>query len=132
MNVRRYILAVAGVFAFVLGFDMIFHGQILLGLYEQTASLWRPESDHNMAFMIAEWVVFSAVVVFIFSNKPGDNKGVKEGAFFGLMIGLLIGSIQIGTYCYMPIPMALTVGWVVGSVFKGIGAGVVASLLYKK
>ncbi len=130
MNTKRCILATIAVFVFVFVSDFLIHGQLLKDIYEQTAHLWRPQSEHNMAFMLASQILFSLVITVIFSRHY-EAKGIGEGFRFGLLIGLLLGTIQLGTYCYMPIPLSLTLSWVAASLVKGLGSGLALALTYK-
>jgi len=131
MKLGRLLLPIIAVFIFIFAFDFLVHGYLLKGLYKETASLWRPEGDHKMAFIFASELLFAIMASYIFTLNF-EGKGIGEGVRYGLLIGLLVGAIQIGTYCYMPIPLALTVAWFAGEVLRGLGAGVVLSLTYKK
>lgn len=130
MNSKRYLIASVCVFIFVFIFDFIFHGMLLKGMYEATASVWRPEMDHNMIWMLIRQIVFSLVITYIFTMNY-EGRGTGEGCRFGFWMGALVGSMQIGTYCYLPIPFMLMVWWVVGSVLTGIGIGLVCSWTYR-
>lgn len=131
MNVKRYVIAVIAVFIFVFLYEYLLHGMLLTDLYEQTKNLWRPENEHNMAFIIASQLGFAIMMTYIFTCNY-EAKGIGEGVRYGLYIGLLLGAIDLGTYCYMPIPLTLTLSWVGGSIVKGLGSGVVLALTYKK
>ena len=131
MNTKRLTLSFVAVFVFVFLYDFAVHGQLLTELYEQTSNLWRPKGEHKMEFIFASQVLFSAMIAYIFTRNH-ENKGIRESVRFGLMIGLLIGATQIGTYCYMPIPLALTLSWTVAEIVKGLGAGIVLALVYKE
>ena len=74
---------------------------------------------------------FSAVLAYIFTLHY-EGKGIGEGVRFGLYIGMLLGSIEIGKYGYMPIPMVLMLSWVLAALLIGLGSGVVLSLVYKR
>jgi hypothetical protein len=51
MNTKRFIIASGFVFLFVFVYEWIFHGVILKEIYQQTANLWRPESDMEFYFI---------------------------------------------------------------------------------
>jgi len=131
MNTKRYILSAIAVFVAVFLFDFLVHGMLLKDLYTQTASLWRPEAEHKMIFMFMSQLAFAVILTFIFTRNYED-KGLGEGLRFGLYMGLLLATIDLGTYCYMPIPLALTLSWVAASIGRGIIAGIVLSLVYKR
>ena len=130
MNKKRYVISLFVVFVFVFLYEFLVHWFLLKDIYTQTAQLWRPEEEMNMLFMFMSQLGFSAVIAYIFTLHY-EGKGVGEGIRFGLCMGLLLGSIDIATYAYMPIPMVLTLSWVLASLLKGLGSGVVLSLVYK-
>lgn len=130
MNTKRCLISVVAVFAFVALYEWLVHGVLLMGMYEQTADIWRPKGEENMAFIFLSQILFSVMIAFIFTRNY-EGKGIGEGVRFGSYMGLLLASIQVGTYCYLPIPLALTLAWVVAEVLKGIGSGVVLSFTYK-
>jgi len=131
MNKQRYVISLFVVFVFVSLYEFLVHGFLLKGIYTQTAALWRPEGEGNMLFIFASQFGFSAVLAYIFTLNY-EGKGIGEVVRFGLYIGMLLGSIVIGTYCYMPIPMVLMLSWVLASLLKGLGSGVILSLVYKR
>ena len=131
MNKKRYVISLFVVFVFVFLYEFLVHWFLLKDVYTQTAQLWRPEEEMNMFFMFISQLGFSAVIAYIFTLHYED-KGIGEGIRFGLCMGLLLGSIDIATYAYMPIPMVLTLSWVLASLLKGLGSGVVVSLVYKR
>ena len=131
MNKQRYAISVLVAFVFIFLYEFLVHGKLLMDLYTQTKELWRPEGEGNMLFLFASQLGFAAVAAYIFTLHY-EGKGVGEGVRFGLCIGMLVGSIEIGTYCYMPIPMVLMLSWVLASLVKGLGTGVVLSLVYKR
>ncbi len=127
---QRIALASVVVFVFVFLFEFLFHGILLKGMYEATAELWRPEEEHEMIYLFLSQLWFAIMVVVIFSRNC-EGKGVGEGVRYGILIGLLMAAPQLATYCYLPMPLSLTLSWVVASALKGLGAGIVASLVYR-
>lgn len=131
MNKQRYVVSVLVTFVFVFLYDFLVHGFLLGDFYKQTAQLWRTEEEYKMPVMLLSEFCFSAVLAFIFTRNY-EGKGIGEGIRFGLCIGLLLGTIEIGKYSYMPIPMMLMLSWVLAALFTGLGAGVILSLVYKR
>jgi len=131
MNKKRYIISLFVVFVFVFLYEFLVHWFLLKDIYTQTSQLWRPEGEMNMFFMFMSQLGFSVVIAYIFTLHY-EGKGIGEGIRFGLCMGLLLGSIDIATYAYMPIPMMLTLSWVLASLLKGLGSGVILSLVYKR
>lgn len=131
MNKQRYVISLFVVFVFVFLYEFLVHGFLLKDIYTKTAALWRPEEEYKMLFMLMSQLGFSAVLTYIFTLHY-EGKGVGEGVRFGLYIGMLLGSIEIGKYGYMPIPLVLMLSWVLASLLIGLGSGVVLSLVYKR
>ncbi|MEM7618192.1 MAG: hypothetical protein AAF244_02295 [Pseudomonadota bacterium] len=133
MNCKRYALSVIAGFIFVFVFEYMLHGNLLMGLYEQTSNLWRSTEEMEKYAPFMGLVQFLTVVIlaFIFTCNF-ENKGVTEGARFGLLIGLLFGVGMIGMYAYMPIPMALAVAWFIGTLIEMTALGIVFSLTCKE
>ncbi len=49
-----------------------------------------------------------------------------------MCVGVLLGTIEIGKYSYMPVPMMLMLSWVLAALLIGLGSGVILSLVYKR
>lgn len=129
MNCKRCAMAALAALVFVFLYDMFVHGYLMMDLYNETAHVWRPMEEHKMSFIFLSELAYSGMAAYIFTLKYEDG-GVPEGLRFGLLIGCLVGSIQIGTQAYLPIPLSITISWVVQEVIRGIGTGIVLSLIY--
>jgi len=129
MNMKRFMLAFVATFIFVFLFEGLWHGVLMTPLYEATEEVWRPPAESSMAFLTLSQLLYSLLIAYIFTRNYQAN-GIAEGLRFGLLMGLLVGSIQLGTYSYLPIPLSITLLWVLAEVLKGIGAGVILSLTY--
>ncbi len=130
MNIKRYVLAFIGVFFTVFIWDFLIHGVLLMQVYEHTQHLWRTQEESNMLFMFLSQVIFSLVFVFIYTKHSRAGDSGESGASFGLRIGLLLSAIELGKYCYMPVPFALVAVWISSQAIKGILAGVVTAKIY--
>lgn len=126
MKIKQFILSAVGVFVFVFLYDFVVHGILLKELYIKTSSVWRSESEQLMIFMFISQICFSAVMALLYFCCD------RKTPSLGIMIGLLLGSIQIGTYAYMPIPLTLTIYWVIAAILKGTGAGLILSISSQK
>jgi hypothetical protein len=119
------------VFFFVFGF--LWHGVLLMGLYKQTSSVWRPEAEMSQYFLTANLLQLALALVFTFIfTRNYEGKGVGEGFCFGTFMGLFMGVLQVGSYPYLPIPFILAALWFFGSLLNGMIGGVVISLVYKE
>ncbi len=130
MNMTRYLLAVIAVFIAVFVLEYLVHGVLLMGMYQETVHLWRPQEEANMMWMFLSQLAYAAVLVFIYTRHY-EARGLGEGVRYGWLIGLLLLTLEIGKYVYMPIPEALWVAWMVAALVKGLVSGSVAGLVYK-
>jgi hypothetical protein len=130
MNIKRYAIATIAAFAFVFVFEMLWHGFLMKGMYDATASVWRPESEHHMTFIFVSQFLFAAVLTFIYT-AVGHHLSCKRGIAFGFFAGLLLAAVDLGAYCYLPIPLSIVLMWMAASLLKGLGSGIVIALIYK-
>ena len=118
--------------------EWLIHGVWLKPLYEQTASLWRPMNEMGMF----PWCIIRLLALgFLFSalyckcKKSGGEcatDGKKEcpkkaAMCFGVMLGLLIGTMMASSYLWMPIPGELAIKWFIGGLAQGIVVSLVLS-----
>jgi hypothetical protein len=132
MNTKRFFLSVIVVFGFVFLYEGFVHGHLLMEAYQATAGLWRPMGDHMdfMKFMMLGQLAQAFMITYIFTRHY-EARGVKEGLRFGLYIGLLLASIDLAAYSYLPVEFSLVASWMGASLLKGVGAGAVLALVYK-
>lgn len=126
-------LGMATLAAFVAGFafDFLYHGQLLMPLYESTASLWRPMEEME-AFMPL-CIAYHAAMAFLFSflfSRHYEGKGIGEGVRFGLYVGLILGVSGASAYIHLPIPLNLAIGWFVGGVLYAVASGVAIAFVF--
>lgn len=137
INIPRFLAAAAAGFVFIFGFEFLVHGKLLNDLYDQTGHLWRAPEDTIMPWMMGTQFLTSFIVAYIYalgyaSKDEASSKCCKCGVGFGLKIGALIAVLGAAPYAWMPIPMALALSWAAAGLVKGLGLGVISSLLYKK
>jgi hypothetical protein len=131
MNTNRYILASLAGFVFLFAFDFVLHGVLLHSTYMETAQLWRPEGESQFWVMMLSQLLFAFTTACFFVRHQ-EGKGLNEGLRFGCYLGLIIASLTLGTYFYLPISAGLTVSWMLGDVLRCVGFGGVLALVYKK
>lgn len=131
---KKILISTGAIFVFWFLFDFLVHGVLLKGLYEQTASLWRPMAEIQGAW----WMhLISIAIAFIFSwlwccSVKNEMRNPKGGLCFGSKLGTIYGlSMGLGMYAVMPIPMALALSWMVASIVSFAGAGLIAALIIK-
>lgn len=128
---KRFWLGFIVVAIFIFIYEWLFHGMILKDAYTATATLWRPEADMQSYFpwMLGGQVLFAFIFCLLFTFTR-CQANFKDGATYGLVIGLLMSSVSIVYYAVMPIPMTLMVSWILGGLIETITAGVIFALIY--
>ena len=132
MNTKRYVLAAAAAFVFMFAFEFVWHGLLLNDQYAATQALWRPEADMGTHFPVAmaTRLALALVIAFIFTRNY-ENRGLGEGARFGLLLGAFLGLTSFGIYPYLAMPFGLAAMWFVGGAIEGVGTGLVIALIYR-
>ncbi len=133
LNLKRLIAAIIAVYAFIFVSDYCIHGLWLAETYKDTAPLWRPEAEMAgyMAFMLIGQLLVSVFPTIMFA-KGYEGKGIGEGIRFGLLIGFFGAGYSFVQYAVTPLPPFLLWAWSGAGIVQGVGAGIIASLVYKK
>ncbi len=131
MNTKKWAIAALGVFIVDQLLDYIIHGVILMGTYEATASLWRPDMESKMYIMWITGAVFAILFVYFYA-KGYEGRGIIEGVRYGLWMGLFLAiPMAYNTYATISIPYSLAFQWFIYGVIQIVICGVVAAALYK-
>lgn len=131
MNIKKYILATIAAFIFIFILEWLWHGMLMKSMYETTKSVWRPEDPAYMGYIFASQLLFALVLTFIYT-KIGKHINYNRGLAFGFFAGLLLAMPQLGSYSYLPIPLSISLMWMLASLLKGMGAGLIIASIYKK
>lgn len=131
MNYKQIAIATIAVVVSWEILDYVIHSLILMPVYEQTASLWRPMEEMKMGLMVIVVIVSSLAFVLIYSLLVTD-KSVNSGLLFGLLFGVGTGiSMGYGSYAFQPIPYSLALGWSLGALVESIVAGALVGWLVR-
>ena len=132
MNRKRLLLTIVVAFVVVFAVDFIYHGILLKGIYNETASLWRSELAMRsmMQWMLLGQALLAVMYVLIF-RKGYEGKGVAEGVRFGLYLGAFMAAPNFGWYTVLPIPFTLALLWILGCFIQAIAVGVATSFIYR-
>ena len=130
MNMKRFIIASCGAFIFVFLYEFLVHGFLMAGYYEQTVSVWRPKEESNMLIMLLSQFLFGFAVAFFYPIVGMDTGDCKKGIPFGIGLGLVLAMPQIASYNYLPIPLAISLFWVLISFIKAFGCSLIVSKIY--
>lgn len=135
MNMQRWVVASVVVALVVAILEMIIHGVILQQTYQETASVWRPESEMQKIapLMWLGYAIFAPFFVWIYAHgiDPKED-AVGQGIRFGLMFGIGLSAMSsLIWYVVLPIPQNLAFGWFLAGVAVYTAAGAAAALAYQ-
>jgi hypothetical protein len=135
--IKHVVILAVTAFAVMFGLEWLFHGIYMMPDYEATASLWRSEAEMQGLFgfcMIRKGLMALAIAgLFGWAGKScGGITCPVKGAKFGLLIGLLLGANDFGTYIWMPIPMDMAIKWLIGNTLIGVVLGAVLAVVCGK
>ncbi|MFZ2587717.1 MAG: hypothetical protein WAZ18_06350 [Alphaproteobacteria bacterium] len=104
-------------------FDVVWHGQLLMTRYLETAHLWRPEAE-----MMALWpwcFVFHGVLALVFtaSYLLMNAKNYIQGAKNGALILAPLALSAMGAWLHGNVPSDITQMWAIGNLLQGLLAG---------
>lgn len=131
MNKKRLIIAIIAAAIFVTAFEMLWHGFLMKGMYYDTMSVWRPEEDHDFRVMLLSQFLFAGAVTVFWVQIGRLFTKCKRGIGFGFMLGLVMAAPQLATFCYLPIPVSISVMWMLADFLKALGTSMVAAAIYK-
>ncbi|MDH3309960.1 MAG: hypothetical protein OEM48_07960 [Gammaproteobacteria bacterium] len=135
MNVNRWLLASLAVLIVIAVLEVLFNSFVLMGIYEQTASVWRPFHEierMTWAFWLG-YLVFAPffALIYIKGYEPGKT-GFGQGLRYGLYMGVALTVMQnLVWYAVLPIPGELSFYWFLGGMIEAITAGAAVGLIYK-
>lgn len=128
---KSRLFAVVGILVSWMILDFLFHGVWLISEYTETAFLWRPMEEMNNVLMHVVSVVTAFSFVFIFCNVV-SGKTMQKALKLGGLVGLMVGTVESGSYSYIPITTTIAVGWFVANLVKFTVAGAITGFFVKK
>ena len=129
---KKYLLSVLVVFVLWSALDYVIHGVILTQAYQATAALWRPTAEMKLGLIYLSTFITAVAFTGIYALLV-NPKSIKNGALYGLLIGLISGAgMSLGSYSVMPITVQMAVVWFLGVVFEMTVAGLCIGAILKK
>ncbi|OUR95840.1 hypothetical protein A9Q84_15175 [Halobacteriovorax marinus] len=130
MNKKRLLFATVAGFVTVFIFEMLWHGFLMKGLYEQTVSVWRPQEESNIFIMMVSQGLFAFVTAVAYT-KFAKHLKCRAGIQFGVLTGLIVAMPQLASHCYLPIPMTISLLWMLAALLRSVFASMVIATIYK-
>lgn len=135
MNTNRLIVASVAAFVVLAVLEFGIHGVLLSGMYQATATVWRPEIEMRqiMGWFYVGYAVMAFMFTFIYIQGYEKKKsGIEQGLRFGLYIGVLLGAAgSFASYVVLPIPGMLAFYWFVAALIESVAAGAAVGAIYK-
>ena len=110
---------------------ILIHGVQLMDLYVESQSLWRPMEEMKQGVMQLS-VAGHAILFCLLYDRFIAGRGLATALGYALIWGLAAGLGMAASYAWMPLPPTLAWGWLAGSVFEGLAAGVILGLVVKE
>lgn len=132
MNMKRFFIAGISAFVFIFFYEFLVHGYLMMGLYEQTAEVWRPEEEANMFVMILSQFLLGMAIAFFYPIVGLDTDACKKGFPFAFGLGLVVAIPQIATFCYLPIPFTISLCWTLIEFVKSVISVLIVSRVYNR
>ena len=136
MNTKRWLLASLAAFVVIFILEFLIHGILLEGIYQQTASVWRPEPEieRMMWLFWLGYLVFAPFFALIYTKgyeagKSGFGQGVRYGVYMGVILSVMQ---SLGWYVVLPIPATLAFYWFIATMVESVAAGIVVGLIYRQ
>ncbi|MCR4302404.1 MAG: hypothetical protein NUV51_12405 [Sulfuricaulis sp.] len=135
MNVKRWLYASLAVLIVIFALELVINSFLLMGIYEQTASIWRPfpEIERMTWVFWLGYLVFAPFFALIYTKgyEPG-KAGLGQGLRYGLYLGVLLSVLpNLVWYAVLPIPFELAFYWFLGGMAESIAAGAAVGMIYK-
>lgn len=128
MNTKRFLMAVLAVFVtfgFVyVGAELIFEDQ-----FKSASDAMNFREEVHMISWVGR-VLYSLVFCYVFLQGY-ENKGVGEGARYGLLIGLLLIGLDLDWFGVTNVVLSDAVAWWVTDMVAAIAGGTVLAAVYK-
>ena len=130
---KRLLICTLVVFVFMFFYEFGFHGILLQADYEQLPNIMRTEADAQSLFhfLVLGLLLMSYIICVVF-ERGYENRGLAEGARFGLLIGLLLSGPSLIFYAVMQFPGDLVLKWFAGGLLELVLAGMVLATAYGK
>ncbi len=128
---KAMIISGVAAFVFVFLFEFVVHGFLMMGMYEATMNVWRPQAESNMAVMMLSQFLFAMAISFFYPIVGSDND-CKKAIPFGFGLGLVMAMPQLATYCYLPIPISISLAWAVASFVKTLISAFIVAKVFNK
>ena len=132
MTDKKFWIGSVAVFLVLAILDFIVNTMIMMGEYQATSTLWRPEAEMKiwLFYVVYAFVAFFFTMIF---SKGYEGKGITEGLRYGFFVGMMMAvPMAYGTYGSMPVPYSFALKWFLSGLVEYLAAGAVLAAVYGK
>jgi len=132
MNIKRLVVAIIIIYFVSYGLATLYSEVIFAEQFDAFNNIMRPEAQSGlyMTAMLLGYLVMTCMFCYIFT-KGYENKGLAEGARYGLLMGLLLGSVEWVYGVSLPLSMNLVVLNTLLALIIWVVAGLILAAIYK-
>ena len=117
-------------FAIISAFAMVWHGQLLMPRYLETANLWLPESAMRPELLVATHAGVALIFAILFRMASCCAGGLVNGVKVGILITAPVAMTCVGyTLASQPVPADIVYMWGAGWVLQGAILGLMGGWL---
>ena len=133
IHLPRYIATIVASFVFIYAFEFVWHGILMMPMYEATADLWRPHESMAEFFPYILVAQLGYAILFSFAYaKFIRSKCPVHSVAFGICVGGILGVSIFGSYAYYPLPaIDIPLYWLAGAIVQGAALGLISWLIYR-
>jgi hypothetical protein len=135
MNIKKLILAVAVVYAVLMGTNYLVHEVWLMADYRAIPESWRTLADmrHKMWIMFPGQLFFAAMFSFIYTrgreNRPWLAQGIRYGV---VMTFTTVVPYSLSEFVTYRIPDMLAVKWMIAGTIQLIILGLIVAGIFRQ
>ena len=133
MNKPRLVITIIVIFVVATFTGFFIHGMWLKQDYMPVASLYRPDDQIKMPFILISYLAFAIGSVWLYAHGVEDKPWLGQGVRFGIAMWLVLAvpSFLIA-YAVQPMPIILTVKQLMSEAVNKIVLGLITALIYRR
>ena len=132
MNVKRLVIAIVVIYFVAYRIATVYSEVIFADQYADFNTLIRPgaQSGGYLVAMLLGYLVMTSLFCYIFT-RGYENKGLAEGLRYGLLMGVLLATVDLYYGLLLPVSTALIVLNTLLSIIIWVVAGLILAAVYK-
>jgi hypothetical protein len=125
----KFWLSALVAFVVLWGFDMYWQGHVMMPMYEETAVMWRPDTEMKTYLFAIQYALLAIVYTFLLKAATHTPRK-REAVLMGIMISAPLAISALLWWNVMPFAVPqIPQYWAMGWLLQGILVAVVLKLL---